>query len=504
MAIYKYGTQELMPQGYQPIREILAGMGYGPDQVDWNPQTRNPVVAGKELDASKLLFGSDQRYYATPEILTPMLAQLGLSTTPQRQTQFTIPQYQSPYEEQLSQVLQQIVNRPSFSYDPSSDVGFQQAQKYIQDKIMLDFARRGMLYSPATGQAISEGIANALPQYEQAAYQRYLDEGERLNNIFNVLMTLDQRSFNLYKEAVDNEYREWERQRTERLDQLDATYKRIDYAFRKLDELEEADNEIAAILGIPVGTKSQAAKERAEEMKNKIELMKLEEEQRIRQEQRTLANEKALIDYRANMEKQKEEESRLENLGTPEQLDAYYEFLKIYSGQGRNNTYLNNPYAAYQQVVGRREEHVKLLGEKLYRQLLNDIASMMEMQKAYAPEGTTYGPQNYKDNPEFHQEMNDATSDPESWLKIFEEYSDLYYATYGIGGVNELVKAAQDKLNTTRNDTQAQKYNEYYRMAVSDPKEFRRMMSDKQKRAQILDEVGIDNFEKLEELAQRD
>lgn len=503
MAIYKYGTQEVIPESYRPIREILAGMGYGPDQVSWNPQTKNPVVAGMELDASKLLFGSDQRYYATPETVTTMLTQLGLPT--QRQT-FSVPQYQSPYEQQIADALKQYQQYVStgFQWDPSSDPGFQQAQKYIQEKIMLDFARRGMLYSPATGQAIAEGIASAMPQYEQAAYQRWLSEGERLMNMFNVLMSLDERSFNLYRDAVENEYREWERLRTERLDQLDAMYKRIDYAFRKLDELEEADNEVAAILGIPVGTKSQRAKERAEELKNRIELMRLEEEQRMRQEQRALANEKALIQYRASLEKQKEEASSIENLGTPQQVNAYYEFLRIYTGQSYNKEYLNNPYAAYQQVVGRREEHVKLLGEKLYRQLLNDIASMMEMQKAYAPEGTTYGPQNYKDNPEFHQEMNDATSDPESWLKIFEEYSDLYYATYGIGGVNELVKAAQDKLNTTRNDTQAQKYNEYYRMAVSDPKEFRRMMSDKQKRAQILDEVGIDNFEKLEELAQRD
>lgn len=503
MAIYKYGTQEVIPESYRPIREILAGMGYGPDQVSWNPQTKNPVVAGMELDASKLLFGSDQRYYATPETVTTMLTQLGLPT--QRQT-FSVPQYQSPYEQQIADALKQYQQYVStgFQWDPSSDPGFQQAQKYIQEKIMLDFARRGMLYSPATGQAIAEGIASAMPQYEQAAYQRWLSEGERLMNMFNVLMSLDERSFNLYRDAVENEYREWERLRTERLDQLDAMYKRIDYAFRKLDELEEADNEVAAILGIPVGTKSQRAKERAEELKNRIELMRLEEEQRMRQEQRALANEKALIQYRASLEKQKEEASSIENLGTPQQVDAYYEFLRIYTGQSYNKKYLNNPYAAYQQIIAKRKEHIELLGEKLYRQLLSDIMNMMETQRTYGREEQAYGPQNYKDNPLFHQEMNDAMSNPESWLKIFNEYSDLYYQTYGIGGVNELVKAAEGQLEKGKSKSQSEKYSEYYRMAVSDPKQFKKMMNDNKQRAKILEEVGIEYYEKLVELAQRD
>jgi hypothetical protein len=235
---------------------------------------------------------------------------------------------------------------------------------------MLDFAKRNMLYSPATGEAVSEGIANARPAYEQAQYAMYQDEGTNLNNMLNVLLNLDQRSYGMYKDAVDNSYKEWEKNRTVRLDQLDAQYKQMDYAYKKLDEMEVADNEVASILGIPVGTKSQAAKQRAEELKNKIDMMKLDEETKIREEQRSLSNEKALIAYRDSLDKKKAEEEE----GTPEQQSYFNEFLNMYlNSQDSTYKWANDPNIALQNVLSRRTQHEQLLGTPLYNKLVDTL-----------------------------------------------------------------------------------------------------------------------------------
>jgi peptidoglycan hydrolase-like protein with peptidoglycan-binding domain len=286
--------------------------------------------------------------------------------------------YQSPYDPQIAGLLAQIQYRQPFSYNPDTDIGFQQASKQIQNKLMLDFARRNMLYSPATGQAIGEGIAEARPQFEQAAYERYQSEGEALNNKLNVLLSLDTRSYNMYKDAIENDYREWEKTRLERLDKLDEQYKRIDYAYKKLDELESADNEIASILGIPVGTKSQAAKQRAEEQKNRLEIMKKEEEARIREQGRALANEKALIAYRDEMDQKRQAEEQ----GTPEQQAYYEEFLNQYANPDYYKDYANppawagDPNMALQNVLARQPQHEALLGPALYDKLVNTLKAL--------------------------------------------------------------------------------------------------------------------------------
>jgi peptidoglycan hydrolase-like protein with peptidoglycan-binding domain len=286
--------------------------------------------------------------------------------------------YQSPYDQQIAGLLAQIQYRQPFSYNGDTDLGFQQASKQIQNKLMLDFARRNMLYSPATGQAISEGIAEARPQFEQAAFSRYQAEGDALNNKLNVLLSLDTRSYNMYKDAIENDYREWEKTRLEKLDKLDEQYKRIDYAYKKLDELESADNEVASILGIPVGTKSQAAKQRAEEMKNKLEIMKKEEEARAREQSRALANEKALIAYRDEMDKKKQAEEQ----GTPEQQSYYEEFLRqytdpaYYADRANPPAWAGDPNKALQNVLARQPQHEALLGPALYDKLVNTLKAL--------------------------------------------------------------------------------------------------------------------------------
>jgi hypothetical protein len=355
MAVFKFGSQDPIPTGYQPIRDLLTGMGYKPENIGYNPQTKNPILMGNELDASKFIAGSDSHYYSDQNTLTSMLTSLGLMPTPQIT-------YQDPYGKQLQDVVSQIQNRPAFQYDSSTDPGFQQASKDIQSK-------RNMLYSPATGEAVSQGIANALPQYEQAAYSRYQSEGDQLYNMFNVVMNLADRDYSMYKDAIDNSYREWEKNYTIQQDQIANQYKRIEYAYKKLDEIEMADNEVAAILGIPVGTKSQAAKQRAEDYLQKLEIMKKENEYNAQQQARSLANDKALIDYRDKSDLKKQEAEK----GTADQQNYYAQFLNLYT---TDRQWKDDPQKALQNVLARQTQHESLLGTSLYNKLVNTLQSL--------------------------------------------------------------------------------------------------------------------------------
>jgi hypothetical protein len=378
MTAYKYGTQDPIPEGYQSIRDIITGMGYKPENIGYNAQNKNPMLMGKELDASKLLAGSDQHYYATPDTLNSMISGLGLSapistmqTNPQSMPQMQ--PYQSQFSPQIEALLGQILNRPQFQYNSQTDPGFQQASKDISSKTMLDFARRNMLYSPATGEAVSQGIANAMPGFEQAAYSRYMDEGTVLTNQLNTLMGMDERSYGMYKDKLDFEWKTWEANRQIRQDQLNEQNNLVEKAYKKLDELEYADNEVAAILGIPVGTKSQAAKVRAEEMKNKLELMKKEEEANARQQARSFANEKSLITYRDQLSKEEAARKETETKGTPEQQSYYKEFLNLYT-TGAN--WKEDPLKALQNVLARQTQHEELLGPTLYEKLINTLQAL--------------------------------------------------------------------------------------------------------------------------------
>lgn len=506
MPVYKYGTQEAMPEGYQPIRDILANMGYTPENIGYNAQNKNPILMGKELDASKMILGSDERYYATPNILNSMIAGLGI-TTPASSTQSPagtgIPQmqpYQSQYSPQIEALLTQILNRPQFQFNPQTDPGFQQASKQIQNQVMLDFARRNMLYSPATGEAVSQGIANALPQFEQMAYNRYMDETNMLYNQLNVLLNMDDQNYRMYKDRMDYEWRAWEANRQLRLDQINEQTRLIELAYKKLDELEYADNEVAAILGIPVGTKSQAAKARAEELQNRLELMKREEEINARQQARAFENEKALITLRDQLARQAEERQKVESEGTPEQQKYYQEFLKLYTTPKSYGTnWAENPLLAVQNVIARQAEHEQLLGPALYQKLLNTLQSLASINSTMQKQKL-----DYESNPQYSIEMSYAETDPEGWLENYSNSYQDYINAFGPEGTSRLVKLAEEKLSQTKSSSANAKYEEYYRLAETNPKEFKKMMKDSAQRAKIIDEVGIANYEKLKAKAQED
>ena len=123
------------------------------------------------------------------------------------------PGYVSPYEAQLQEVLNRMMNRQPFSYDYMSDPMYQQYAKSYG--IQGDLARQDTLgdvasmtgglpssYAVTAAQQAQNSWNNALndmsPQLQDAAYQRWMGNYEADANLANLLTSLDSMAYDRY------------------------------------------------------------------------------------------------------------------------------------------------------------------------------------------------------------------------------------------------------------------------------------------------------------------
>jgi len=129
----------------------------------------------------------------------------------------------SDNETKLNELQEKLANYEEFEYDPDTDPAFQQASKKLTNQIMESMNARGILGSTITGSNVSEGVANMLPQYQNAAYSRYQDN---INNLINQI--------NIYEYLVATEkQRELDKEKLSQLSQTNTNVVSVDGYFRK-------------------------------------------------------------------------------------------------------------------------------------------------------------------------------------------------------------------------------------------------------------------------------
>lgn len=156
-----------VPSGMQWTREYLRQKGIPDSEITWNPQTSSVSVYGQQL---KPEYGEAGKSYASTANLDKFFASL--------QPTF-----------RMNQLMGQIDQLRNFQYNPQTDPAFQQAQKGISRSVMNTMQDRGLLLSTQTPERIAQATAEALPQFESAAYQR---NQQNLQNLFNLVQTLQQ------------------------------------------------------------------------------------------------------------------------------------------------------------------------------------------------------------------------------------------------------------------------------------------------------------------------
>lgn len=133
-------------------------------------------------------------------------------------------EFESKYEDQISSILDNIMNRPAFSYT-SEDMVNDDLYKMYRDQYMRqgNLAMRdtmgnaaaltggyGNTYASAAGQQaydnyLSQLNNKALDFYDRA-YQRWADEGQNLYNQMNVVTGLDNTDYQRYRDGVNDYY----------------------------------------------------------------------------------------------------------------------------------------------------------------------------------------------------------------------------------------------------------------------------------------------------------
>lgn len=510
------------PTGQIGLRSTAEALGLN---VGWSRET-GPTINGVPVSTSGLnMIG--EHWYGTPEQINKLLSPF--------QQQATV--YQSPYSQQAQQALsdyQQWASQPyvsklapliesmafnvlsrTFNYDPANDEQFQRASKELTRNVMEAMNARGILNSTVTENQIQQGIADLLPQYQQLArqqfmdegkqlmsqidmlmgidemqYGRYMDEGTKLANALGIVMDMDEVQYKRWSDAYERRYREEQDRIAQEQAAIEVEREKVKDAWERVSQLGYVDNEAALILGVEPGTLSKEAREAREEQEFKLKQMEQEHKYRLSEINAQYEKERKLSEIRTETK-----EKTPEQLGTPEQVSNYYALRDIYFGGGFG-TYAGKPLEAYNWLVSHREDNVKFVGEKLYNKLLAELTDTMKMQKTYGDSFTT----DYTEDPVYDTEMSLAVQDPEGWLANYNENYQLYYDTFGYEGATKLAKAAQDEVNKKRSEAQTAKYQEYYMQAEVDSKKFKKYLE--KNREQIINEVGIESYEKLKEKVQ--
>lgn len=257
-----------------------------------------------------------------------------------------LPEYRSPYEDLINQQLSAIMNRPKFTYDPETDPAYQAflqramaaGEKAYADNLgglaAMTGGRPSSWAATVASQARNQYMLQAqeaVIQFEERAYQRYRDETADMYNLLNTLHTLDLTAYNRYRDQItdikdlsnfvlsldqmefdrfrymtDLRYRTFEYEYEAYKDALQNRKDKIQEAMDRTNLLGYVTNQDAIVLGVPAGTLSQAARERVERMEDYIKQAEidLENNLKIMQEQKKIDLE--LIKVRSEEQKKAE------------------------------------------------------------------------------------------------------------------------------------------------------------------------------------------------------
>lgn len=132
--------------------------------------------------------------------------------------------YQSNYQDQINALLNQIQNRPKFSYDFASDPLYNQyAQRYQQlGKMAMEDTMGqsaaltggyGNSYAQTAGQQqynqYMQGLNDVIPELRNSAYQMYNDEGDDMARRLSLYQQQEGTDYDRYMDA----YNQWQNER---------------------------------------------------------------------------------------------------------------------------------------------------------------------------------------------------------------------------------------------------------------------------------------------------
>lgn len=130
------------------------------------------------------------------------------------------PTYTSKYQDQINALMEQILGRERFSYDPENDPSYaayrreyaREGQRAAADAMGQYAAMTGGMPSTAAITASQQAgdyyvaqMADKIPELQQLAYSMYMDEGNNMRANMDMLLALEQGDYNQYLNLL-NQY----------------------------------------------------------------------------------------------------------------------------------------------------------------------------------------------------------------------------------------------------------------------------------------------------------
>ena len=150
-------------------------------------------------------------------------------------------EYQSQWQQQMTDLLQKYQNRKPFQYDINADAMYQQmVDRYVQQgqQAMMDTAGQaaaltggyGNSYAQTAGQQTYQnylqGVNDMLPQFYQMALDRHQEEGNQMLNQYNLMASQEDMEYSRYNDTLNRYLAE--------LDRLQSVYNsERDYDYNK-------------------------------------------------------------------------------------------------------------------------------------------------------------------------------------------------------------------------------------------------------------------------------
>lgn len=184
-------------------------------------------------------------------------------------------QYESKYADEIDALMRSIQNRDPFSYSPDADVSYQAyaekyrnaGQKARDDALGTAAAMTGGIPSSYAMTAAQQAqnnynaaLSDVLPQLEQLAYSKYVDEGNQMRDNLSALIQLDNDAYARHMDAYNSALNNWQlgygvdRDRLSdlRYDDETAYNRQIDERNYQASERELALNQAMAMLEMGV------------------------------------------------------------------------------------------------------------------------------------------------------------------------------------------------------------------------------------------------------------
>lgn len=192
------------------------------------------------------------------------------------------PTYTSPYGKYADGVLQKILNREDFQYNPQSDAMYkyyadnytrlgQQAMADTIGNAALLTGGYGNSYGVTAGQQAynqyMQDLANIVPQLEQQAYDRYRAEADDLYNQYQAIMQAENNAYGMHRDAVSDYFNARDFAYGQVQDQI-AHNKWLAQFNRQVEESDRAYNRSVLEYNTELGMAVESTQEQSDPVEN--------------------------------------------------------------------------------------------------------------------------------------------------------------------------------------------------------------------------------------------